>query len=221
MNERNHFHWNAKTYYFALIVCAAAIGVAGFLFQRNSAKAVSEPPMVKNAAAMEEAPAPTQAAVAVMAPQELKAPAQTVPEETVKQGLKTGLPVDGNAIAEFAMECLSYNATTRDWRTHDGVDLAAPEGTKVCAAADGTVQSVFDDDTMGTTVLVRHTDGYVSKYASVCDVCVAEGDYVRLGQPIACVGESAILENAVGAHVHFSVLCDGQPMDPNAFLELE
>lgn len=220
MNERNHFHWNAKTYYFALIVCAAAIGIAGFLFQRNSAKAVSEPPMVKNAAA-QEVPAPTREAVAVMATQPLKAPEEAAPEETVHRGLKTALPVDGNAIAEFAMECLSYNATTRDWRTHDGVDLAAPEGSPVCAAADGTVQSVFDDDTMGTTVLVRHTDGYVSKYASLSDVCVAEGDYVRLGQPIACVGESAVLENAVGAHVHFSVLCDGQPMDPNAFLELE
>ncbi len=219
MNERNHIHWNAKTYYFALIVCAAAIGVAGFLFQRGNAKPQSEPPMVKTAAVAAETAPAKQEAVAVMAPQELKIE-ETVPETTV-QRLKTASPVDGSAISDFAMECLSYNPTTRDWRTHDGVDIAAPEGTKVCAAADGAVQSVYDDDTMGTTVLVRHTDGYVSKYACLSDVCVAEGDYVRLGQPIACVGESAVLENAVGTHVHFSVLCDGQPMDPNAFLELE
>ena len=55
-------------------------------------------------------------------------------------------PVEGSAIYGYSMEALSYNQTTRDWRVHDGVDIAAQAGTAVCAAADGTVYAVYSDD---------------------------------------------------------------------------
>ena len=61
------------------------------------------------------------------------------------------------------MDCLSYNETTRDWRVHNGVDIAAEEGTPVMAAADGQVYTVYEDETMGTTVVIRHEDGYTTK----------------------------------------------------------
>lgn len=222
MNEHKHFHFTDKGYYFALILCAVFIAAAGFLFRQNAASK-AKAAQAKTASVQVSGSAKSEA-VSVMAPQELKvekaAPAAVV-AETIHQGIQTASPVDGSSIADYAMECLSFNETTRDWRTHDGVDLAAPEGTKVCAAAEGTVQSVYEDDAMGTTVVVRHGDGYVSKYASLANVCVAEGDYVYLGQALGQVSDSAILENAIGSHVHFSVCRNDEPMDPNEFLALE
>ena len=117
------------------------------------------------------------------------------------------------------MDALSYNPTTRDWRTHDGMDLAAEAGTAVLAAADGTVYTVYEDETMGHTVVIRHQDGYVTCYASLSeDVAVAPGDTVKLGQKIGTVGNSALLESALGDHIHFSVTRDDEPIDPQSFL---
>ena len=123
-------------------------------------------------------------------------------------------------MAVYAMDNLSYNATTRDWRVHNGMDIAAEEGTEVCAAADGTVYTIYEDETMGMTVVIRHEDGYITKYASLAEeVLVKSGDTVKLGQPIGYVGASALLESAIGDHVHFAVSCSGGSVDPLEFLE--
>ena len=119
------------------------------------------------------------------------------------------------------MEVLSYNPTTRDWRVHNGIDIAAEPGTEVCAAADGTVYTVYEDETMGTTVVIRHDGGYVTKYASLAaEVSVSAGQSVKAGDVIGTVGCTALLETAIGDHLHFSVTCDGESMDPNDFLAL-
>ena len=117
------------------------------------------------------------------------------------------------------MDCLSYNQTTRDWRTHNGVDIAAEAGTQVCAAAAGTVYTVYEDEMMGTVVVIRHEGGYATEYASLDkQVQVAAGDSVKLGDAIGCVGQSALLESAIGDHVHFSVTCNGESVNPAEFL---
>lgn len=230
MNEHKPFHFSQKGWYLSLIACAAVIGIAGFIFQRNvtirpnTADTASVIPAAARPAAA-NAELPEQAVVEVMAPQPIRQEFQNnadVQEESVHQGIRTASPVDGASIADYAMEVLSYNETTRDWRTHDGIDLAAPEGTPVTAAAAGSVQAVYDDDTMGTTVVVHHGSGYVTRYSCLsADTKVAAGDYVDLGQQLGQVGESAILENAIGTHVHFSVTHNDAPMDPNDFLALE
>ncbi len=118
--------------------------------------------------------------------------------------------------------CLSYNQTTRDWRTHNGVDIGADDGTEVLAAADGTVYTVYEDDTMGMTVVIRHQGEYTTKYCSLAqEVLVAPGDTVTMGQPIGYVGQTALLETAIGPHVHFSVSCKDEIMDPAEFLSLK
>jgi hypothetical protein len=50
---------------------------------------------------------------------------------------------------------------------------------------------------------------------------VAAGDKVTVGQTLGAVGNSAPMESAIGGHVHFSVRCNDQPMDPTAFFNLE
>jgi murein DD-endopeptidase MepM/ murein hydrolase activator NlpD len=74
---------------------------------------------------------------------------------------------------------------------------------------------------MGTTVVIRHNDGYVTTYSSMDEeVLVAVGENVRLGQAIGYVGCSALLETALGEHLHFSVTKDGNSIDPETFFQL-
>ena len=89
------------------------------------------------------------------------------------------------------------------------------------AAAEGKVTAVYEDDTMGYTVEIRHEGGYTTQYASLAEnLSVQEGDAVKLGQVIGCVGDTALVENVIGPHVHFSVTYQDAPMDPGDFLNL-
>jgi murein DD-endopeptidase MepM/ murein hydrolase activator NlpD len=117
------------------------------------------------------------------------------------------------------MEVLSYHQTTRDWRTHNGVDIAAEEGTEVMAAADGEVYTVYQDESLGHTVVIRHEGGYTTRYASLDEeVAVAAGDQVQAGQTIGKVGNTALLECGIGDHLHFAVSCGESVVDPADFL---
>ena len=99
-------------------------------------------------------------------------------------------------------------------------DIAAEAGTTVCAAADGEVYTVYEDETMGMTVVIRHADGYTTKYASLeKSVLVKPGDTVTVGQAIGAVGNTALMESAIGDHIHFSVSRDGNPVNPESFLK--
>ena len=122
-------------------------------------------------------------------------------------------------LSGYAMEVLCYNPTTRDWRVHNGVDIAAPAGTPVKAAADGQVYTVYEDDRMGMTVVIRHEGGYTTRYSSLgADVAVSAGQPVSMGQTIGTVGTSALMENALGHHVHFAVSKNDVPVDPVEFI---
>ena len=75
---------------------------------------------------------------------------------------------------------------------------------------------------MGTTVIITHEDGYETHYSSLAgDVVVKKGDNVILGQAIGCVGSSALLESALGDHLHFTVIRNGESMDPADFFSME
>ena len=214
-----------KGYYIALILCAAAIGITGYLYNRN---ANEEPNQLASSASEATVSANLQQEdVAVIATQP-QTPGTTVPATegtqptTGKNTLKTVSPVAGETVATYAMESLSYNATTRDWRVHNGIDIAAEEGAEVCAAADGEVYTVYEDDTLGHTVVIRHTGGYTTRYSSLSeDISVSAGDQVTAGQVIGTVSSTALVETTMGPHVHFSVSFQDEPMDPAAFLAMD
>ena len=210
-NKKNRF--SAKGYYIALVLCAAAIGVSGYLYYSNRSDKTTDVPAAVTQQELQEAgvPSPTIPKVTT----EPTEPATTLPKEP----MKTAAPVEGEAVAEYAMDCLSYNETTRDWRVHAGLDLAAEAGTEVKAAADGEVYTVYDDPEMGMTVVIRHEDGYTTHYASLADeVAVKAGDKVTLGQTIGTVGNTALMESALPDHVCFRVTLDGETIDPAEFL---
>ena len=206
-----------KGYYIALVLCAVAIGVSAYLYYRG-----------------EEMPNSPDLPASVQDPDNTLPgtdPGNTVPgtdssqtDPTNPQGdnkkpKRITRPVAGETVLEYAMDCLCYNPTTRDWRVHNGIDIAADEGTEVLAAADGQVYAVFEDELLGTTVVIRHEGEYTTRYSSLhAETKVTPGQTVTSGQVIGTVGKTALMEYAIGDHVHFSVALNGDAVDPEEFL---
>ena len=211
-DNKNGRFLSGKGYYIALILCAAAIGITSYVYYSGQ-----EAPAVQtggvSSAITGTVTLPTSGA------DRDTAPSAEATQPTAGR-LATCAPVEGEVLAPYAMEVLSYNQTTRDWRVHNGVDFAAPAGTSVTAAADGQVYTVYEDDQMGMTVVIRHEGGYTTRYSSLASaVSVSAGESVTMGQTIGAVGTTALMENALGDHVHFTVTKDDEPVDPMAFLE--
>jgi murein DD-endopeptidase MepM/ murein hydrolase activator NlpD len=103
----------------------------------------------------------------------------------------------------------------RAGRRHDGIDIAAPEGTQVAAAAAGTVIYAGEQSGYGAIVIVRHESGLVTLYAHNSRLLVGEGDRVRRGEPIARVGQTG---RTTGPHLHFEVREGTRPRNPLLYL---
>ena len=84
---------------------------------------------------------------------------KTTPDEEAAASSAYVWPIEGNVDRDFSLEVFAYDATMGDWRTHDGLDIAAELGTPVAACAKGTVTDVSTDDMMGVTVTVDHGNG--------------------------------------------------------------
>lgn len=218
-------------FYAVLALCIVAAGVGGyFLLLREDPQAVVPAvPDTEASAPAEDLPEhePVVETVPLEEPEEESEPA-VMPEVTVplddtpvvaEEPQVVVSPLQGEVVAAFSVDQLQYNETLDDWRTHDGVDIAAAEGDAVLAACAGTVASVSDDPLMGTTVVLRHSDGYETTYANLqAEPAVETGDTVTAGQAIGAVGTTAVAESARGAHLHFSVTKDGETVDPDTFL---
>lgn len=213
---------SGKGYYIALVLCAAAIGITSYVTRPSKDKQPDTPPLLQAESAETASSQQTQAleALATEAPEESSVPS-SAPQQTQPEKLRTAPPLSGSVTTLYAMDSLSYNETTRDWRVHNGMDYPGELGDPVSAAADGTVISVREDDSLGTTVVLRHTGGYETTYQNLEEtVPVQLGDKVVLGQTIGSVGATALTESAIGPHVHFSVTYQDMPMDPADFLNM-
>lgn len=106
-----------------------------------------------------------------------------------------------------------FGSRARD--QHDGIDLAAPEGTPVLAARAGTVLFSGEQRGYGKIVLVAHGGDVVTVYAHNAENLAHAGDQVQEGMAIARVGRTG---NATGPHLHFEVRVGSRPHDPLGFL---
>lgn len=212
-----------KGYYIVLSLCLVAVGVAGYVFvstavtqnDRLQEPSLSVPMTAEDA---EEDPEKQKHDAASTESQQtpqdtpVLGPGEAEPTEAVR-------PVSGQVVQDHAMDRLTYNATTKDWRVHNGVDLAAEAGQQVHAANAGTVTAVYEDDYYGGTVVIRHEDGYTTHYANLePEALVAAGDEVSAGDPIGVVGQTALVELAQASHLHFEVYHNGTPVDPEEYL---
>jgi len=116
-------------------------------------------------------------------------------------------PVRGQVTSRFGI---------RGGQKHNGIDIAAPEGTSVCAVAAGKV--VFSDDTIrgfGNLIIISHEDGLKTIYAHNQKNLVRVNEKVKQGQVIARVGSTG---NASGYHLHFEIRKGTAAVDPLAYL---
>ena len=208
--------FGGRGYYIALALCLAAVGTIGYFALRERPVTVKQQ---EPAPTLDIQPAPTQPVVKpapVVIPEPEPQPEITEPAELLPQVVS---PLDGTTVTVFSMTELLYDTTMADWRTHDGIDVQAEEGAAVKTAAAGTVQSVTDDELMGTTVVIQHDGGYATQYSSLQEnTPVAQGQTVAAGEVIGYVGSTSAAESRMGPHLHFSVSRDGAVIDPHDYV---
>lgn len=116
-------------------------------------------------------------------------------------------PVNGTITSRFG---------SRDGGAHDGLDIAAAEGTAVVAAADGSV--IYAGDGLrgyGNLIILKHSGGYSTIYSHNRSNRVRKGAYVAAGEAIAEVGQTG---RASAPHLHFEVREGKKPVDPLQYL---
>jgi len=238
MAERVSDFMAGKGFYIVLLLCVTALGVSGyFLFSGlgGPEQPVSGPaqvvvtatprpsvtPVPPSTATPRPTPSPTPTVKPTPAPTPKPTAAQTVGEAELGTATASVFtwPVKGELLRPWAVETLSYDETMGDWRTHDGVDIAATVGTAVMAPAGGTVTDIYQDDLMGTTVVILHADEVMSTCSNLEKVPTVEiGDTVRTGDVIGSVGKTAIAESGQGSHLHLSMTKSGVSVDPLNYL---
>lgn len=142
----------------------------------------------------------------------------------------------GSSKTDFAPGVLRESETPRwpvqgrvssnfGWRTdpihgqkkfHQGIDLAAAEGTTVRACMPGRVILSDYREGYGNVVVVDHGNGFTTLYAHNRENVVSDGDWVRGGEPLAHLGSTG---RSTGPHLHFEVRRNGRHLDPSDFLD--
>ncbi len=124
------------------------------------------------------------------------------------------MPLKGEVTSKFGWR---YHPVLQEERFHYGIDIAAPEGTEVCAAAGGLVSRVEEKEDLGLVVYMDHGGGIETLYAHCSEVLVEENQPIQAGETIARVGTTGLTESS---HLHFEIKEGGVNVDPAVWLNL-
>ena len=108
------------------------------------------------------------------------------------------------------------NPVTKKPHFHNGIDIAAPNGTPVLAWSDGVVGTVANKYPSGLFVYIKHSDEFATSYSHLSAAKVKVGDRVSKGQVIGLVGSTG---RSTGNHVHFRMKHENEDIDPAPYLE--
>ena len=133
---------------------------------------------------------------------------------------KFSKPVEGTIIQQNSNNKHVYWKTLGDWRTHDGIDIAAKKNTPVKAVADGFVEDIkTDDNTWGVCVTINHQNGFKSVYKGLSEQLQVKLDQkVKEQEVIGSIGTSNKMENNLGEHLHFMLQKKDEWVDPKEYI---
>ena len=117
-------------------------------------------------------------------------------------------PVTGTITSPFGWRSNPFGGSPE---FHQGLDIAAPSGTTVTAAAGGTVIMAQWYGGYGNYILIDHGGGYSTGYGHLSAIYISQGQTVQRGQAIGAVGSTG---QSTGPHLHFEVRINGKPVDP-------
>ena len=131
------------------------------------------------------------------------------------------LPEDGNFEDQFLIPPIRGSVRKKFSLTdrHFGVDIIAPKNSAVKCTLEGLV--LESDWTLegGNTIIVQHVSNLISVYKHNSALLKKKGDRVRTGEAIAIIGNTGL--HSAGPHVHFELWHQGEPLDPEAYIQLE
>ena len=140
---------------------------------------------------------------------------EKVVTKKVEEKLVFVAPLKGEIQKMYSIDKVIYSKTLEQWKTHDGIDISADEGTEVKSIEKGVVDSVQNDSFYGTTIQIEHKSGYRSVYCNLDkNVYVSVGDSVVKGQKIGKVGNTSVGEYLDSPHLHFMLYLNDESIDP-------
>lgn len=123
-------------------------------------------------------------------------------------------PTSKDIIKRYSGDTPVFSQTLTDWRVHNGIDLAAEQGSKIKAITDGKVTDIFNDELLGTTIVIEHDGGFTAFYSGLGETTLVNvDDTVESGQEIASINDIPC-EAADGYHLHLSIKKDDKFIDP-------
>lgn len=123
-------------------------------------------------------------------------------------------PVSGTLTSSFGYR---DHPVEENEKFHYGIDIAAQTGEVICAFADGKVTAIGESSDLGKYVELLHDNGYSTLYAHCSKVTASSGQKMKMGDPIAEVGETG---EATGSHLHFALYQDTLYLNPIYYVTL-
>ena len=161
----------------------------------------------------------TQPLLATAVPQEYSEDGSKLPSNVSFAFYELGLPETMDPVTGPVTSTFGYRICPIDgeYEFHFALDIGAAEGTEIGAFADGVVEYIGENDTLGQYLKINHANGVSSFYAHCSKLLVRKGMTVTCGQTVALVGHTG---NATGPHLHLSIEKDGVRLDPAHYVGL-
>lgn len=217
---------SGRGFYAALALCLlGAVTAAWVTVDRtiSSVNEASDVPKPENRVISEESYNPEESAFAsedtAKPKEDVKIEEEPEPEKNTagifKKKTEFISPMKGDIAKNHSGgELVKYEALN-EWRTHDGIDIAAPVGTEVFSCGEGKIHSVKNDPLWGTVVEISHPGNIISIYCGLApELSVKPGDEVEAGSLIGTLGETNLAEADMDSHLHFAMKEDGKYIDP-------